>query len=107
MEEIIILFETRKAEVDTYFEYMKDIVGNHAQLRLQDQSIKPFSMDFKHIILANGFLLLYNLVESTFSNAMEAIYKTMIAEGCRYDSIQPNIQKEIIDNVRKNLNTNQ
>jgi MAE_28990/MAE_18760-like HEPN len=106
MEEVIILFNSRKAEVNTYFEYGKEIVGNHAQLLLQDKSIKPFSMDFKHIILANGFLLLYNLVESTFSNAIEAIYKTMLAEGCRYDAIQPNIQKEIIDNVRKNLNTN-
>lgn len=106
MEEVIVLFDSRKEEVNTYFEYVKEIVGNHAQLLLQDKSLKPFSMDFKNIILANGFLLLYNLVESTFSNGIEAIYKTMIAEGCRYDAIQPNIQKEIIDNVRKNLNTN-
>jgi MAE_28990/MAE_18760-like HEPN len=106
MEEIFILFDTRKKEIHTYFEYVKEITGNHAQLLLHDQSVKPFSMDFKQIILANGFLLLYNLVESTFSNAIEAIYKTIIAEGCPYDAIQPNIQKEIIDNVRKNLNTN-
>lgn len=106
MEDVIILFDTRKEEVNTYFEYVKEICGNHTQLLLQDKSTKSFSMDFKHIILANGFLLLYNLVESTFSNAIEAIYKTILSEGCRYDMIQPNIQKEIIDNVRKNINTN-
>lgn len=106
MEDVIVLFETRKEEVNIYFEYVKDIWVNQAQLLLQDQSTKAFSMDFKHIILSNGFLLLYNLVESTFSNAIEAIYKTIIADGCRYDAIQTNIQKEIIDNIRKNINTN-
>jgi adenosine deaminase len=76
-----------------------------ATIHLPNGTEKELEMPLQHILLSNSFLLLYNLIEFTISNAIEAIYQEILDEGVSYNQIQPNIQIEIWDHVRKNVNT--
>jgi MAE_28990/MAE_18760-like HEPN len=103
MRAFIHLFHKRKQEVNLYFEHLEDLSDKNAQLIFSDGALKTVDSDLKHILLANTFLLIYNLVESTFSAAIEAIFIEIQAQAVAYDAIQPSIQKEVIDNIRKNV----
>jgi hypothetical protein len=105
MTEVLLLFEERKREIELYFEHITDFLDENAIVLFPDHRVKSLSLDLEHILLSNLFLLLYNLVESSISGAIESIYKEMLANAVSYDAIQPAIQMEIMDNVRKNVNT--
>jgi hypothetical protein len=105
MTEIHLLFEARKQEIELYFEHLTDFLERKATIHLPNGTEKELEMPLQHILLSNSFLLLYNLIEFTISNAIEAIYQEILDEGVSYNQIQPNIQIEIWDHVRKNVNT--
>jgi hypothetical protein len=110
MRDIINLFKERKKEVEIYFEHVKNAWSDNAHITFRDDSktqhqIK-LSLDLKQILLANTFLLLYNLVECTISGALEAIYKDIKNQKVPYDKIKLNIQEEIISNIKNNVNAN-
>ncbi|MEN9610612.1 MAG: hypothetical protein RLZZ628_1426 [Bacteroidota bacterium] len=109
MKDVINLFQERKEEVEIYFEHAKCAWSDDAKMTFTAGNVKQvtkLSLKLKQILSANTFLLIYNLVESTVSSAIEAIYREIKAEKISYDHIRPNIQKEIIENIRKNINTN-
>jgi hypothetical protein len=105
MNAVLMRFEERKQEIELYFEHVSDFLDKDAIVLFPDHQVKSLSIDLEHILLSNLFLLLYNLVESSISGAVESIYKEMLANAVAYDAIQPTIQIEILDNVRKNVNT--
>jgi MAE_28990/MAE_18760-like HEPN len=109
MRDVINLFNERKNEVEIYFEHVKNAWADNASISFRDDSKThhqvELSLDLKQILLANTFLLLYNLVECTMSGALEAIYKDIKNQKIPYDKIKLNIQEEIINNIRKNVPT--
>lgn len=81
-------YNTRIEEINTYFNY------------LQDYSTE--SDDLFKILKANGYLLLYSLVESTVRNALEEIHSTFSNESLKYDELIDEIKALWIDfNYRK------
>jgi hypothetical protein len=50
---------------------------------------------------ASGFLLLYNLVESTMRNAIEAIFEEIKNKKVSFDQVRPEIKIIIIKNFKK------
>jgi hypothetical protein len=50
---------------------------------------------------ASGFLLLYNLVEATMRNAIEAIFDELQNQGVSYDQIRPELKKIVLKNLKK------
>jgi hypothetical protein len=105
MTEVLLLFEERRNEIELYFGLLEDVAERDAQLIFREKQIKSIGLDLQHILLSNAFLLLYNLVESTISGAIEAIYKEMLDNEVAFDDIRPAIQLEIVDNIRKNVNS--
>jgi hypothetical protein len=105
MTAVLLLFQERKQEIELYFEHVADFLDKDAIVLFPDHRVKSLSLDLEHILLSNLFLLLYNLVESSISGAIESIYKEMLVHSVSYDDIQPAIQMEIMDHVRKNVNT--
>jgi hypothetical protein len=105
MTEVLLLFEKRRNEIELYFGLLEDFAEGDAQLIFKDHRIKSIDLDLQHILLSNTFLLLYNLVESTISGAVEAIYKDMLDNDVVFEEIEPLIQLEIVDNIRKNVNS--
>ncbi|MEY4934959.1 MAG: hypothetical protein RIS64_1318 [Bacteroidota bacterium] len=106
MKDVINLFQERKNEVEIYFEHARNAWSDDASITFKQNDIKQttkLSLDLKQILLANTFLLLYNLVECTMSGALEAIYKDIKKQKFPYDKIKLNIQEEIIAHIRKNV----
>ncbi|MEO8894010.1 MAG: MAE_28990/MAE_18760 family HEPN-like nuclease [Coleofasciculaceae cyanobacterium] len=48
----------------------------------------------------DGFLLLYNLVESTMRNAIEAIFDEFKSKGISFDKIRPEIKITVLQNLQ-------
>lgn len=81
----------RLKEVDLYFSTFKvldnssctlesvDIAGNHQSL--------PINSDLIKIIKANGFILLYNLVEATVRNSITAVINSIEVEHVTYKMV--------------------
>ncbi|MDV0361160.1 MAE_28990/MAE_18760 family HEPN-like nuclease [Klebsiella michiganensis] len=54
----------------------------------------PVDMDMTHILKANAFIILYNLIEATISNAIEDIHNVFISnEALCVDTINENLTK--------------
>ena len=65
------------------------------------QQIKSVDVELAKTLKANGFLLLYNLAESTMRNAIEAIFDELDSRGISFDKLKPEIKKIILKNLRK------
>lgn len=105
MKDFIYLFQERRKEVDLYFEHLEDFWLRDAKIIFPNGSCKELDTDFKHILSANAFLILYNLVEACLSAAIEAIFLEVKEQVSSYDDIKPNIQKEIVEHIRKDVAT--
>lgn len=78
-----VMFDERVADIERYFSFIEEIIDHQATLVFplpigtkQDvpRLEKLVPIELKHTLKANGFLLLYNLVEATVSNAIEEIH---------------------------------
>jgi len=78
------LFVERSEEIDLYFAFLEDIVDRKAEFLFPlrhdaapdaTRTTKSISLDLSHTLKANGYLLLYNLVEATIVNAIEDIHR--------------------------------
>jgi hypothetical protein len=56
--------------------------------------------DLLKTLKANGFLLLYNLVESTLKNAIEAIFEEFKLKNVSYDACRLEIREVVLKNLR-------
>jgi MAE_28990/MAE_18760-like HEPN len=64
------------------------------------QKIKSINADLAKTLKANGYLLLYNLVESTMRNAIEAIFDELSSNSVSFDSVRIEIKKVILYNFK-------
>jgi MAE_28990/MAE_18760-like HEPN len=103
MNDVIRVFHERKGEIDLYFEFLEDLMINDAKLAFYDGTQKRLNQSLTKILRANGFLLIYNVVESCISRGIEAIYLDIISKGLDYNAISSNIKREIIGNVKNNI----
>lgn len=102
------LFARRTEEVLRYFDFLTAVTDNKADLLgvLQpDQSVKKvenfvLSRDLVKTLRANGYLLLYNLVESTMTNAIDAIHQIFQAGSLSFDDLRTEVQQIILKNFR-------
>jgi MAE_28990/MAE_18760-like HEPN len=103
MRDVIRIFIERKAEIDLYFDFLEDLMEKKAQIISSDGSKQNVNIELAKILRANGFLLIYNVVESCVTQGIEAIYLDIIDKGVNYNDIKSNIQAEIINNVKNNV----
>jgi hypothetical protein len=100
-------FEKRKAEIDNYFRLL--IVFDDDDTRLHykneeriivEERIQPQA---QVILIANAFLILYNLIESTVRNSIIDIYARIKDDGVRYEDLTENLKKIWIKKITDNL----
>jgi hypothetical protein len=98
-------FATRSEEVTRYFHFLQRF--DDRRVTFIDAATDPFTFSppeqlalFK-TLKANGFLLLYNLVESTSKNAIEAIFDEFKSQGVSFDHCRAEVKKIILENLRK------
>ena len=87
MRDVTRVFQERKAEINLYFNFIEEIMLNNAHLRFPDETKKNIDSSLSKILRANGFLLLYNIVEYSMTQGIEAVYLHLINNDIDYDSI--------------------
>ncbi|MCU0427002.1 MAG: MAE_28990/MAE_18760 family HEPN-like nuclease [Candidatus Kapabacteria bacterium] len=104
-------FNQRVHEVNVYFEFLshlkiKAVLEYETSLGQQRTNVQG---ELVPILKANGFLLLYNLVESSCREAFRAIYDTVNSEQMHFENAAETIQKlwikQIIGGKTKPENT--
>jgi len=104
MNTVILDFNTRILEVDGYFRFLESLIQEKTKLAVLEHegkyTIQSLDSELAKTLKANGFLLLYNLVESTMRNAIEAIFDAFRSKGVCFDNIKPNIKLTILQNLQ-------
>lgn len=100
-------FSRRLTEIDAYFTILapldkcscvfesKDLSGNVARFDIGE--------DLSKILKANGFILLYNLLEATVRNSVKAIGNIIESEGLRYQDFSDNLRRLWINHSFKSV----
>lgn len=98
-------FNERSKEVSKYFMFLKSLEQGTTRLSMQGQGgipkVKEIDYELIKTLKASGFLLLYNLVEATMRNAIEAIFDELRGKGISYDEIKPEFKKIVLKNLKK------
>lgn len=98
-------FTERSKEVSKYFIFLKSLEQGTTKLSMDGRGdtskTKVIDSELLKTLKASGFLLLYNLVEATMRNVIEAIFDRLKSEGISYDRIRPELKKIVLRNLRK------
>lgn len=86
-------FNERSREVSKYFMLLKSLEQGTTKLTMEGMGgipkIKEIDSELIKTLKASSFLLLYNLVEATMRNAIEAIFNELQSQGISYEEIRP------------------
>ena len=109
-----ILFEERRDDIEKYFDFVKFIIDDKPAFSFRNKVTgvneeKKIGIDMTHILKANMFILLYNMIEATAANAIEDIHNQLsknpdlcVDQLC--EKITKMALKRIDSNVVGNLN---
>jgi len=105
MNSVFADFQTRSNEVEGYFRFVLRLAGAEVALR-ETRSNGPVYSTHEHeellkTLKATCYLLLYNLVESTMRNAVEAIFDELRTEGANFDQCREELRREILKNFKR------
>jgi len=105
MNSVFVDFQTRAAEVEGYFKFVLRLAESEVALQSTQSGNAAFSAHEHEELLktfkATCYLLLYNLVESTMRNAIEAIFDELETKSIDFDSCRQELRQEILKNFKK------
>jgi hypothetical protein len=105
MNTVLLDFNTRAQEVDDYFIFLDGLIKQTTKLAVAGSAgqyqIQSLNDELAKTLKANGFLLLYNLVESTMRNAIVAIFDEFKNQAISFDQLKPQIKMIVIQNLKK------
>jgi hypothetical protein len=105
MNSVFVDFQTRSNEVEGYFRFVLRLAGADLSLRKTQSDEAAFSTHEHEELLktlkATCYLLLYNLVESTMRNAIEAIFDELRLKSASFDDCREELRREILKNFKK------
>jgi hypothetical protein len=97
-------FQDRVDEIEAYIEFVGRIDSEDAQLLQADASTPAYSSNAKDDLLrtmrASAFLLLYNLMESTVTNAVEAIFDELETQRVDFDDCSERLRAIVLTNLK-------
>jgi hypothetical protein len=104
MQTVLSDFNTRVQEINEYFLFLEGLVNRTIKLETLENSgekkIREIDRDLAKTLKANGFLLLYNLIESSMTNAIEAIFDELKEQEISFNSIRVEMKKVILQNLK-------
>jgi MAE_28990/MAE_18760-like HEPN len=104
MQTVISDFNTRVQEINKYFLFIDNLINGTMRLVISEdgvgQKIRGVDRDLAKTLKANGFLLLYNLVESSMTNAIEAIFDELKEKKIPFNSVRTEIKKVVLQNFK-------
>jgi hypothetical protein len=105
MKSVFLDFQTRSKEVQGYFQFVIQLANAELSLKATPKNEAALSIHDHDELLktfkATCYLLLYNLVESTMRNAIEAIFVELKSGGISFDDCRKELREEILKNFKK------
>lgn len=97
-------FKERSEEASKYFIFLQNL--EQGKIKLVEEipgNNKAQERDkvLENTLKASAYLLLYNLIESTMKNAIEAIFDELQNQGVSFDDIRPELKKIILVNLKR------
>ncbi len=90
-------YKKRLSEVELYFKTIQLLDNGQCSIVCKDisgnVSTNDIDQELSKILKANGFLLLYNLIEATVRNSIVAIFNSITADKLTYKSLSENLKK--------------
>ena len=105
MIDVIRQFKEKTIEVNVYFSHLEDLLMNDGYVISKEGKNQKISNELAQILRANSFLLLYNLIESCISQAVEEIHSDIVRNEIEYNTVKITIRKEIMKFIRKDVST--
>ena len=102
-------FDNRKSEIENYFKFLLIFDDDDTRIKYKkdgnflEEKIQP---QFQIILIANAFLILYNLIESTVRNSIIEIYTKVEDDELTFDKLSDNLQKLWIKQTTDKLKEN-
>ena len=105
--------ERRKREIDSYFSLLSQLDKGICDLHITaidgNNSIYRIDNELYKILKANGFILLYNLIEATVRKSIEAILTHIYSDGIVYKKLSSQIKQlwiaQHLISLRKGIDT--
>jgi hypothetical protein len=109
-------FHERVLEINEYFNFVLKVEKGDTELKQRTLNTPAYSYNERENLLrtfkASAFLLLYNLMESTVTNVVEAIFDELTRKNISFDACRNEIRRVVlanlkecdIDNIIPNLN---
>jgi len=98
-------FNERTKEVNQYFIFLNSLEQGTTKLIMEEKNggnkIGKIDPELEKTLKASGFLLLYNLVEATMRDAIEAIFEELRSKRVSFDKIRPELRKIILKNLAR------
>lgn len=98
------------SEINAYFETLamldRGVCCIVCQTLTGEEEIMTIDSELSKILKANGFILLYNLIESTVRKSIDAILNVVKDEGLTYGALSDKLKKLWIKQEVKNINAN-
>ncbi len=96
MDNTRIDFENRKNEIDNYIDFLIIFDSEDTKLNyIKDGKLinENIQNQFQITLIANAFLILYNLIESTVRNSIIEIYECIKNDKLSYSELSENMKK--------------
>lgn len=101
-------YNKRLHEVEVYFETLKMLDNGSCSIKcidiLGNETTKEIDSELSTILKANGFLLLYNLIESTIRKSIDAVITSMHTSSVTFRNLSEKLRKLWIKQEGKNSN---
>lgn len=89
-------FDKRKGEIDLYFDFLEKLNHDFCIIEYSQDGVNPNNSkvdpELFKILKANAFILLYNLVESTIRQSIDAIFNKLYSDKLCYNNLSEELR---------------
>ena len=98
-------FQSRVAEIEAYFDFAARVDAGDTLLVASADGQPAYSASARDDLLrtfrASAILLLYNLMESTVTNAVEAIFDELSTQGIHFNECRAEVRRVVLTNLKQ------
>ncbi len=100
LDESKFIFQERKEEVKKFLDFLELLVNRRPVFKVNDEEIS-IEISLTHILKAQGYLILYNLVESTIANTVSSVHYDLCQKNISFEQLSNNLQKKLLQQLCK------
>lgn len=99
-----LLFDERMEDINDYLSFVELLINKRPNLIYKNEEgvdvVQDIDLDITHILKANAYIILYNLIEATISNAIEDIHTVFASDvNLCVDTVILNLTKIAFKNI--------